>query len=155
MIRTCFLFGSAVLLLACAVGRSAAQPPVPGGPSPGVLAPQSRPSFAPYLNLTNRNVDPAVTYYGIVRPQITTNNAVQALQQQAAASAMQAAEKQPAVDPGLPVTGQPTYFLNTGGYFLNSRSGLVPLNATRTTRSPLSPSAPFNPPAPPRASPVR
>jgi hypothetical protein len=133
MIRACVLFGGSVLVLACAADRGAAQPPLPVGPgAPGI----TRPTFSPYLNLTNRNVDPAVTYYGIVKPQFTTNRAIQGLQTQVAASAnQQMNELQPAVDPGLPATGQQTYFLNTGGYFLNSRPGAGPLVNNVTNRT--------------------
>lgn len=134
MSRTGVLF--AVAVLACAGGRGSAQQP-----APGVLGPQ-RPTFSPFLNLARRDVDPALNYYGIVRPQIATANALRSLQQQAAPSVLPTVN-QPAVDPGLPITGQPTYFLNTGGYFLNSRAGAAPLMTTRTTRP-----APFNPPIP-------
>jgi hypothetical protein len=129
----------AVVAFACTAGRCCAQPIGLPGAAPG------RPAVSPYLNLTNRNIDPAVTYSGIVRPQFATNSALRALQQQVAPGALPA-EGLPAVDSSLPVTGQPAYFLNTGGYFLNSRTGgAPPMTATRTTRP-----TPFTPPAAPR-----
>src|SRR5262245_773864 len=121
----------AVVVLACA-GESSAQP-APGVPGP------PRPVFSPYLNLARRDAPPAVNYYGIVRPQFATYNAIQSFQQQL--SSVQQTEAQPAVGGGLPVTGQPAFFLNTGGYFLNNRAGVGPVNPSVTTRS-----APFTPP---------
>jgi hypothetical protein len=145
MVRPGVLLVVAVAALACAAGRSSAQPPLPG-----VLAPP-RPTFSPYLNLTNRNMDPAVSYYGIIRPQIAAAGAIRSLQQQVASSTQPMAGAQPAVDPGLPLTGQPTYFLNNGGYFLNSRTGGAPLVTTARTTRPL----PLTPPAAPRAPQIR
>jgi hypothetical protein len=136
MARTGVWFAVAAVVLVCAGEWCSAQQP-----APGVLGPP-RPTFSPYLNLARRDVDPGVNYYGIVRPQIATANALRSLQQQAAPSVLPAVN-QPAVDPGLPITGQPTYFLNTGGYFLNSRTGAAPLTVTRTTRP-----APFTPAIP-------
>lgn len=40
----------------------------------------SRPAVSPYLNL-NRGGNPAINYYGIVRPQIQTNRAFQQIEQ--------------------------------------------------------------------------
>lgn len=144
MLRVSALFGTAFVILVCGAGRGFAQP------APGVYNPP-RATFSPYLNLTQRNVDPAVSYFGIVRPQIATSNALRALQQQIAPSAAPAAANQPAVDPGLPVTGQPTYFLNTGGYFLNARAGApAPYTPARTTRQMFSPYSPAGTRLPPR-----
>jgi hypothetical protein len=141
MSRISLSFVAAVVALACVAGRGSAQPPgiqppFPGGPT------LARPAVSPYLNLTSRVIDPAVTYYGIVRPQFVTNNAIQSLQQQVT---LPLAAAQTAGDAGLPVTGQPTYFLNTGGYFLNARTGSAPPLTGNMTR----PAAPLTPPAAP------
>jgi hypothetical protein len=121
-----------VVITACVASEASAQP----GPPPGVPGP-SRPVFSPYLNLVRRDVSPALNYYGIVRPQLNALNALQSVQQQLGAL-QQAA--QPDIVMGLPVTGQPTYFLNNGGYFLNYRAGGGPINPSLTTRP-----APFTP----------
>src|SRR5688500_1448403 len=56
----------AAVVLASVGGRACAQP------APGVGAPP-RPVVSPYLNLARRDVNPAVNYYGIVRPQLATS----------------------------------------------------------------------------------
>jgi hypothetical protein len=65
----------AVLLLESGVR---AQPQI-GSYIPPVVNP--RPAISPYLNL-NRTLNPAINYYGIVRPQIENHQAITQLQQQ-------------------------------------------------------------------------
>ncbi|MCI0700963.1 MAG: hypothetical protein L0241_07765 [Planctomycetia bacterium] len=120
----------AVVSVAC-VASVASEASAQPGPPPGVPGP-SRPVFSPYLNLVRRDASPAINYYGIVRPQIAAYNAIQSTQQQL--SQLRQAEAQVDIVTGLPVTGQPSYFLNTGGYFLNHRAGGGPVNSSVTTR---------------------
>lgn len=135
--KSAALFVAALAAVVLSAGAGFAQQP-----APGVLA-APRPTFSPYLNLARRDVNPGLTYAGIVRPQIATANALRSLQQQITPSAQPAAMNQTTVDPGLPVTGQPTYFLNSGGYFLNSRTGppagYTPARTTRQLPSPYNP----------------
>jgi hypothetical protein len=114
-------------------------------PAPGVLTPP-RPTYSPYLNLVRRDAPAGVNYYGLVRPQIALQNNLQALQQQILAGQQLPAAGVGVVDSGLPVTGQQTFFFNTGGYFLNNRAGSVPVTSAGTTRSaPLAPTVPMVP----------
>jgi hypothetical protein len=124
-VRGAFVAAVALVLLPTGVR---AQPP--GGVAP------PRPVYSPYLNLARRDVPPGVNYYGLVRPQLATQNNLQALQQQLSVTQQQQQlAGQPVVNPELPITGQQTFFLNTGGYFLNSRAGGVPINPSITTRT--------------------
>jgi hypothetical protein len=102
---------------------------------PGGVAP-NRPVYSPYLNLVRRDAPAGINYYGLVRPQIAAQNNIQALQQQITlGQQQQLAAEQLAVTRELPITGQQTFFLNTGGYFQNNRGGAVPTNPSLTTRS--------------------
>lgn len=96
-----------------AVGRSSAQPP-----SQGPVGPVIQPTFSPYLNLLRQNGNPAVSYYGIVRPQLQLATQVQALQNQANpfASGATGGTEQPLV------TGNPFGFQNYRLYFQNQFS---------------------------------
>jgi len=112
-----------------------AQPPGPVG--------VSRPVYSPYLNLVRRDAAPGINYYGLVRPQIAAQNNIQSLQQQiTAGQRQQQSMSDPLANTGIPVTGQQVVFLNTGGYFLNNRSGGVPANPSLTTRSAGTPARP-------------
>jgi hypothetical protein len=88
--------------------KTAAQPPSPP------VGPVIRPAFSPYLNLARQNGNPAVSYYGIVRPQIQIANQVQALQTLAAPLT----ESVVGGDQPL-VTGNPFGFQNYRSYFQN------------------------------------
>jgi hypothetical protein len=113
-------------VLAVCASRGSAQQPAPGVPA------ASRPVFSPYLNLLRRDSSPAINYYGLVRPQLVTQGALQSLQQQVNSVRQMEAAGAAATD--LPVTGQPVTFLNTGGYFLNNRVGVGPVSQVATTR---------------------
>ncbi len=146
--RTKYLFAAAVVAAAVTPGLGRAQQPAPGVPAP------ARPVFSPYLNLLRRDASPAINYYGIVRPQINTMNALQMQQQQISTIARQETQNQGAgaAAADLPVTGQPAYFLNTGGYFLNNRvsmGAVGPVNPSVTTRRPAAPTMPGPPPRAP------
>src|SRR5438105_3422455 len=93
---------AAICILASA-GKSMAQP-MPGVPG------QTRPTFSPYLNLARRDSSPALNYYGLVRPQIATQNNIQSLQQQfIVIQQQQQIVGQSLVNPELPITGQQTF----------------------------------------------
>ena len=131
-------FSAVAAFVLAPTGQALAQPQSPRVPL------QNQPTFSPYLNLTRRDASPAINYYGLVRPQIATRNNLQALQQQLAMDGQQQQlVGQPVVNPDLPITGQQTFFLNTGGYFQNNRSGFAPTYINYTTgRSPPTPTRP-------------
>jgi len=108
----------AVVLL-CLVGTGPvwAQPPRPIGPT----ATGGPPVFSPYLNMLRDTSPAAINYFGLVRPQIMAEARFGALQQQIAATQQQLGTS--ANGEELPTTGQPAYFLTTGGYFLNNQVG--------------------------------
>ncbi len=78
----------------------------------------SGPGFSPYLNLNRGGNSPAANLYGIVRPQQSFQNSLNALQNQVATGG-QAVDDMGA---GI-VTGTRVRFLNTGGFFLNMAGG--------------------------------
>jgi hypothetical protein len=80
------------------------------------LRPIGSPGISPYLNLIRPGGSPAINYYGLVRPQLAYNTAINSLEQQVALSrvAMTAQESL-----AVPTTGHAVSFLNTRGYFLN------------------------------------
>lgn len=104
-----------VLLLTVAGGSAHAQ----GG---GYVRPYSNPFgtpvFSPYLNLLQRGTNPAINYYGIVRPEIQTNNALRTLQGDVNANATALSADQ--AQANQIATGHSVQFLNTTHYFMNT-----------------------------------
>ena len=87
------------------------------GPGPYVRPqtnPYARPVFSPYLNLLNGNTNPAINYYGLVRPEIDFRNSLQQLQQQV--NTLPTTPSAPEVA-GIPVTGHTTQFLNYSHFY--------------------------------------
>lgn len=83
--------------------------------APGVR-PYARPAFSPYLNLNRFGTNPAINYYGLVRPQLRYNNDIQRLQD----NTFELQQREPAVvGSELLPTGHATGFLNHQRYFLN------------------------------------
>ncbi|MBX9627281.1 MAG: hypothetical protein K2X82_25990 [Gemmataceae bacterium] len=105
-------FPVAVVVVGLAAGPAAAQ--FGAGPPRGPALP---PAFSPYLNLARPGASPAINYFGLVRPQLQTDAAVQRLQNQATQvnpfAAAGAAGEQPVV------TGNPFGFQNYRSYFQN------------------------------------
>src|SRR5207244_10208416 len=83
-------------------------------------SPYAPPGFSPYLNLLNRG-NPAVNYYGIVRPQIQQGQQLQVLQYglaQTTAEATAALTQPATAAPGaLPDTGHAAGFMTYTKYF--------------------------------------
>lgn len=102
---------AAVTILALAV-PAVAQPPPAAAMSPG---------FSPYLNLANRG-NPAINYYGLVRPQFAFQNAIVGLQRQQQSLGESADPTDPTLRRG---TGHPVHFNNLSHYYYNdpSRAG--------------------------------
>lgn len=93
--------------------------------SPQVARAQGRrPPVSPYLNLARRDVNPAINYYGLVRPQLEFRNALQRVENQVTGLEQQGA---PGSDftADLPATGQRAGFQTQNRYFFNSGVGVA------------------------------
>jgi hypothetical protein len=102
---------------------SYAQAQPPSRYSPG-------PAFSPYLNLFRQGTNPAINYYGIVRPEIDFRTSIQGLQQDVGALTAPPTGHDPGATQALPPTGHTPRFQNYGTYYGRSlTTGLV-------TRSP-------------------
>jgi hypothetical protein len=76
------------------------------------------PAYSPYLNLT-RGGNPALNYYGLVRPQLATANAFQAL-----GNAQHNLNVGPSASPDQPLqTGHRSSFMTHTRFFMNSGGG--------------------------------
>jgi hypothetical protein len=103
-------------------------------------SPFRRPPVSPWINLIRPGTDPAVNYYGIIRPEVTYQNSIQQLYQQQTTLATQ--QQELATGSGLPATGHATGFQTQGKYFL--RKGTV---APTTAAAPAGPAAAARPPS--------
>jgi hypothetical protein len=124
-------FSTSVLAILLLTAAAQAQfLPRPGGPTAGAtgsplsggigMAPPTA-GFSPYLNLT-RGGSAAVNYYGIVRPQLSFQSQMQAVQAQQQQAGGASFEPDNPLTPGL-VVGTRVRFLNTAPYFLNLQGG--------------------------------
>jgi hypothetical protein len=105
-----------VLLASVACGRAEAQGPFG---RPGV-APFAQPTVSPYINLLRGNTSAAINYYGLVRPEFATLQNFTNLQQDINFNRSFLSSSTDESTTGVPVSGHPVYFLNTGGYFLTT-----------------------------------
>jgi hypothetical protein len=106
---------AACLVLFAPVARAQPPGPFPGGPS----GPGLPPPFSPFLNLARPNSNPAINYYGIIRPQNQFANSLQALQRQSALGPFAATD----TNPDAPVsTGHPFGFQTQYLYYQNQYS---------------------------------
>jgi hypothetical protein len=87
---------------------------------PQMANPYARPVFSPYLNLLNPNLNPAINYYGLVRPEIEFRSSLQQLQQQV--NTLPTTPSAPELA-GIPVTGHTTQFLNYSHYYPSNLPG--------------------------------
>jgi hypothetical protein len=121
-----------VLALAMATGLLASVERAPTqflpNPNPNPLG---RPAISPYLNL-NRSGNPAINYYGLVKPQFDTSQQLQLLQRQ---QQLQQQELQmyqfgvPTEDAaftGYSQTGHSTTYFNYSHYFGQASSATRP-----------------------------
>jgi hypothetical protein len=95
----------AVIALGLSASAVRAQSPIGAPPPP----------YSPYLNLLRPGANPALNYYGLVRPQQDFARSMQAIHGQLL-NTQQAIADQASGDLA---TGHPTYFMNYGGYFMN------------------------------------
>jgi len=96
----------------------------------------ANPPYSPYLNLVRPGANPAINYYGLVRPQNEFARSMQSLQGQL--NSTQQSMTDQAGEGGL-ITGHAIYFMNYGGYFMNTGAG--PTGATTSTRTPIGTNA--------------
>jgi hypothetical protein len=106
------LLASAVVV---ALGASTAQ-----AQGPGRLGMTPPPGYNPYLNLLRPGTNPAVNYYGLVRPQQEFARSMQVLQGELLSQPTLADLQSGG---GVVTTGHAIYFLNYGGYFMNTGAG--------------------------------
>jgi hypothetical protein len=109
MTRSILGLASFVGLLCVGAGEGRAQPPAPGVP---------RPTFSPYLNLARPGTNPAINYYGLVRPEMQFRQSILNLQSSVAAN-QQSLGALEAEREALRGTGHSIQFMNYGGYFMN------------------------------------
>ena len=81
------------------------------------LNPRNNPAVSPYVNLLRPGSDPAVNYFGIVRPEIDYQRAIQQLQQGEATLSSQQQDLTGAV---LRPTGHATGFMTQSRYFMTA-----------------------------------
>ncbi|MCI0642407.1 MAG: hypothetical protein L0Y72_18040 [Gemmataceae bacterium] len=94
-----------------------------------------KPTVSPYLNLARRGGNPAINYYGLVKPELAFRGAIQQLQQDARATDQTISELQEAPEQ-LPATGHAAGFQNHLKYFGNLGSASRgPTRAQFTTQA--------------------
>jgi hypothetical protein len=121
------------LLVTVALGVFVATPAafaqVPYSPSPRV---------SPYINLNQPGLNPGITYYGVIRPEVNFRSSIRQLQQQGAATEQAVTTLETAATAVLPPTGHAFGFQNHGRYFQRLGStgprAAVPAAATRPIR---------------------
>src|SRR5262249_5946387 len=110
------LTSAALFVVALVATPAHAQYPL--GPATG---PGYNPPVSPYLNLVRRGTDPAINYFGLVRPEIAFQRSISSLQQQVnTVGAMTAADAQANYQLA---TGHPIVFNNYSHYFGGSLTG--------------------------------
>ena len=97
-----------VVAIVAAPAHAQFQPGPYGGPG-------YSPPVSPYLNLLRRGSDPAINYYGIVRPELSFQRSIIGLQQQVNAVGAQAAADTQGLS--LVSTGHPIVFSNYSHYY--------------------------------------
>jgi hypothetical protein len=87
--------------------------------------PSPRPPVSPYLNLNRPGTDPAINYYGIVRPQLQFYGGIQSLQQDVAANQAAIATGFGTAQNLVPTTGVVANFMTESRFFF-TRGGRSP-----------------------------
>jgi predicted alpha/beta hydrolase len=82
---------------------------------------------SPYLNLARRDINPAINYYGLVRPQFELRNTLQQFGNQITGLEQQQAALGNEFTADLPVTGQRAGFQTQNRYFFNTGVGVTGL----------------------------
>src|SRR5438876_12440786 len=109
-----FLLGAGICLALGGLieSRALGQFPQPGFNQPGFGRPGTGPTTSRYLNLL-RGGNPAINYYGIIRPQTDLANSLLRLQGQ---QQLLGQENTLLLNGALPTTGHAARFFNYGGY---------------------------------------
>jgi len=80
------------------------------------------PGVSPYLNMLRPGANPAINYYGLVKPQMNTNQSIQELQHYT--FGLNSANQANAEDPNrMSNTGHAVQFFNYGNYFPMATAG--------------------------------
>jgi hypothetical protein len=111
------LAASCLLVLTVALEAPAQ---LPGSFAPGTPPMQAGPTFSPYLNLLQRG-NPAINYYGLVRPEMQFRSAIQNLSNE-----LEQTQADTAVNgqsQNLTQTGHPIQFFNLSHYYPNGVQG--------------------------------
>jgi hypothetical protein len=85
--------------------------------------PYGAPGLSPYLNMLRPGASPAINYYGLVKPQMNTNQSIQQLQQYTFGMNNPANQTTKDDGKGLANTGHAVQFFNYGNYFPMSVAG--------------------------------
>jgi hypothetical protein len=100
---------------------------------PGGISPVPVP-YSPYLNLA-RPGNPAINYYGLVRPEFQARSTALALQSQLNQVSQQVANPAPQAATGvLPQTGYTVRFLDYGRYFNRLGNATTPIRPGFSSR---------------------
>jgi len=95
----------------------------------------ARQPISPYLNM-NRSGNPAINYYGLVKPQFDTTKQLQSLQQQVqqqqVMSQLGAAAEEDGMLASFAVTGHPAAFFNYSHYFGQAGTMVRPVQPPAT-----------------------
>jgi hypothetical protein len=114
------------MLVAASLGVAAILPNAALAQVPNYGAPPSaRPAFSPYLNLNRNDINPTISYYGIIRPQLAAGGSLQQLQTQQTALANQQQQQAYDLSNVLPITGHAAGFQTQNKYFLNKNSPIA------------------------------
>src|SRR5262249_31663980 len=101
-----------------ASGQAFGQGYIPGAgfsPYRRPLAPYQRPAVSPYLNLLRGGADPAINYYGLVRPQMEFRNSLVGIAEQQALGQQSISDLESSLD----TSGHRSLFMNHQRYFMN------------------------------------
>jgi hypothetical protein len=104
-----------LLTLVVLVGFGALEVVAQNLPTQPTGQPPYRPPVSPYINLLRRGGNPAINYYGLVRPQIEFSREIRRLDQDLATRGQQG--RQFDEESGLPTTGHAASFMNYSHYF--------------------------------------
>jgi len=87
---------------------------------------------SPYINLLQRGTNPAINYYGLVRPTINFQNSMLGLQQEITQTNAQVNATDQALL-ALPDTGHAASFMNTSHYFGGRGGASLPRGSSPST----------------------
>jgi hypothetical protein len=140
--KSCILAVGVGVVFCLGLTSAGAQPPIvyPGGrPNPYL-----RPPVSPYVNLGQAGVNPALAYYGLVRPEQNFYTGMNYLTQQAYVTQQNVNNLQAGAQ-GMVTTGVHASFMNQSRYFMNNNA-LAPNLAQPATGIGTRPASVYTPP---------